>query len=199
MRARRELGRPSPGGYMLKPLQCTFRGMPPSAALEAHVRKQAAKLDRFFGRIMHCHVVIDASHRHHRHGKRYRVSIDMAVPHHEVAVARNPPQSRVIEDAYAAVDAAFHDAERRLDELAQRMRGYMKARGRERTPTARVTKIFADRGFGFLENEDGEEVYFHKNSVLRQAFRLLAPGTLVRYYEEAGEQGPQASTVEVVT
>jgi ribosomal subunit interface protein len=182
---------------MLLPMQCTFRGMAPSVAIEAHVRKQAAKLDRFFDRIMHCHVVIHASH-HHRHGKRYRVSIDLTVPHHELAVARTPEQTRFLQDAHAAVDAAFHEAERRLDELEQRMRGHVKDRGRHKAPTGRVTKVFADRGFGFLETNEGEEIYFHKNSVLREAFSHLVPGALVRYFEEAGENGPQASTVELV-
>jgi ribosomal subunit interface protein len=183
---------------MILPLQCTFRGMNPSAAIEAHVRKRAEKLDRFFDRITHCHVVIDANHRHHRHGQRYRITIDIQVPRHEIAVARHPSNDPVLDDAYAAIDTAFHEVERRLDELEQRMRGYMKSRGRQRAPTARVTKVFADRGFGFLENEDGQEVYFHKNSVLRESFRLLEPGTLVRYSEEDGENGPQASTVEIV-
>jgi ribosomal subunit interface protein len=171
--------------------------MSPSEALEAHVRKQAAKLERFFDRILHCHVIIEVSHRH-RHGRRYHVTIDLKVPRHEVAVARSASQDALLDDAYAAIDTAFHDAERCLDELEQRMRGRVKERGRERAPMARVVKIFADRGFGFLENEAGEEIYFHKNSVLREGFDGLVPGALVRYFEEAGEDGPQASTVEVV-
>jgi cold shock CspA family protein len=65
-------------------------------------------------------------------------------------------------------------------------------------PLARVTKVFGDRGFGFLENEDGVEIYFHRNSVLREAFAALSPGVLVRYFEEPGDEGPQASSVEVV-
>jgi ribosomal subunit interface protein len=182
---------------MLLPLQCTFRGMVPSDALEAHVRKQAAKLDRFFDRIMHCHVVIEANHRH-RHGSRYRVTIDMTVPRHELAVARNSTDNEFLADAYAAVDAAFQHAGRCLDQLEQRMRGRVKERGRQRSPTAVVSKVFIDRGFGFLETEAGEEIYFHKNSVLREQFHGLVPGVLVRYFEEIGEDGPQASTVEVV-
>jgi len=182
---------------MLLPLQCTFRGMPHSDSLEAHVRRRAAKLDRFFGRIGHCHVVVDLSHRHHRHGKRYRVSIDMTVTRrHELAIARAPTQNQFLEDAHAAVDRAFDDAERRLDDWEQRLRGYVKSH--QAPPLARVTKVFGDRGFGFLENEDGEEIYFHRNSVLREAFAALSPGVLVRYFEEAGDDGPQASSVEIV-
>jgi ribosomal subunit interface protein len=182
---------------MLLPLQCTFRGMPHSDALEAHVTRRASKLDRFFPRIGHCHVVVDLSHRHHRHGKRYRVSIDMTVTHrHEIAIARAPTQNEFLEDAHAAIERAFDEAERRLDDWEQRLRGYVKSH--RAPPLARVARIFGERGFGFLENEDGEEIYFHRNSVLRQAFAALAPGVLVRYHEEPGDYGPQASTVEVV-
>jgi len=42
------------------------------------------------------------------------------------------------------------------------------------------------------------EIYFHKNSVLGRAFPRLKVGTTVRFAEEQGERGPQASTVHVV-
>ncbi len=184
---------------MLLPLQCTFRGMPHSDSLEAHVRRRAEKLDRFFDRIMHCHVVIDLSNKHHRHGNRYRVTIDITVPRrHEIAIARAPSLDQPLEDAHAAIEGAFDDAERRLVDWEEKMRGAVRSSGRQHPATARVTKVFGERGFGFLENEDGEEIYFHRNSVLREAFAALAPGVLVRYHEEAGDDGPQASTVEVV-
>jgi cold shock CspA family protein len=49
--------------------------------------------------------------------------------------------------------------------------------------------------YGFLTSDDGREIYFHKNSVLGRAFPPLHVGTAVRFVEEAGEKGPQASTV----
>ena len=137
---------------MLLPLQCTFRGMPHSAALAAHVTRRAGKLDRFFGRIMHCHVVVDLNHRHHRHGKRYRVSIDMTVPRrHEIAIARAPSGKPFLEDAHAAIDHAFDDAERRLLDWEQRLRGHAKGHrvsllrdreGKSRRGGAGVVEIF---------------------------------------------------------
>lgn len=42
------------------PLQITFRNMDPSPAMEAIVREKAAKLDRFFERIVSCDVTIEA-------------------------------------------------------------------------------------------------------------------------------------------
>jgi cold shock CspA family protein len=178
------------------PLQITFRGMPHSDALEAHVRRRAEKLDRLFERLTSCRVVVEAGHRHHRHGNHYRVSIDMGVPRGELAVARAPGDKRELEDAHAAVDSAFDDAERRLEDWARRLRGEVKPR--RGAQTGRVTKLFADRGFGFLETEDGREIYFHRNSVLHARFDTLDRGTAVRFTEELGDDGPQASTVDVV-
>jgi cold shock CspA family protein len=42
------------------------------------------------------------------------------------------------------------------------------------------------------------EIYFHRNSVLDADFDKLKIGTEVRFVEEAGDKGPQASTVKVV-
>jgi cold shock CspA family protein len=41
-------------------------------------------------------------------------------------------------------------------------------------------------------------IYFHRNSVLKNAFDRLEIGSEVRFSEEAGEQGPQASSVTLV-
>jgi ribosomal subunit interface protein len=178
------------------PLQITFRGMPHSDSLDTHVRRRSDKLDRLFNRITSCHVVVEVSHRHHRQGKRYRVSINMMLPRGELAVSHAPQDERNLEDAHATVDQAFDEAERQLEDWSRRLRGDVKSRNVP--PVGHVTKIFGDRGFGFLETEDGREIYFHRNSVLHTSFDRLEPGTVVRYAEELGDDGPQASTVEVV-
>ncbi len=51
---------------------------------------------------------------------------------------------------------------------------------------------------GFIETADGNEIYFHKNSVLNDAFSRLKLGTAVAYVEEEGEKGSQASTVRLL-
>jgi cold shock CspA family protein len=55
-----------------------------------------------------------------------------------------------------------------------------------------------NEGYGFLMTPDGRELYFHRHSVLHDDFERLAVGTEVRFEEEEGEKGPQASTVQVV-
>jgi ribosome-associated translation inhibitor RaiA len=94
------------------PLQITFRAMPHSDSLETHVRRRAAKLDRICQRLMSCRVVLEAAHRRHRHGKRYRVCIDLGLPRGEIAVSHAPGDDRNVEDAHAIVDEAFDEAVR---------------------------------------------------------------------------------------
>ena len=52
--------------------------------------------------------------------------------------------------------------------------------------------------FGFLESADGREIYFHRNSVLDNAFSQLVSGSRVTFAEEMGEKGPQASTLKLL-
>jgi len=61
-----------------------------------------------------------------------------------------------------------------------------------------VVKIFPGEGYGFLEDDEGREIYFHRNSVLDGAFQRLEVGSEVRFAEEAGEKGPQASSVGLI-
>ena len=97
-----------------------------------------------------------------------------------------------------AINDAFKAAGRRLQDYARRQRGDIKTHAP--LPEARVSKIVPrERYYGFLTSDDGRDIYFHKNSVLGKAFPRLKVGTIVRFVEEAGEKGPQASTVRVVS
>ncbi len=178
---------------MAVPVQVTFRDIPPSEALTAHVEKRASKLETFSDRLMRCHVVLEAPHRHHRHGKRYHVRIDLHVPGKELVASKNLEEMK--EDLHAAIDDAFSDAERVLEEHERVIKD---DKAHKRPPHGIVAKLFVDRGYGFLTDGDGREIYFHKNSVLDGKFERLAVGTKVRYAEEDGDKGPQASTVHVV-
>ena len=59
----------------------------------------------------------------------------------------------------------------------------------------KVVRLFED--YGFAETPDGQEVYFHKNSVVDGGFDKLEVGSEVRLViaESEGVEGVQASTV----
>ncbi|MBN9161323.1 MAG: hypothetical protein BGO98_13835 [Myxococcales bacterium 68-20] len=107
---------------MQSPLRITMRDIPPSDAIEQHVRQRASKLERLCSTLTACHVTIETPHRHKTHGNHYRVRIDLSVPGTELVVARDPAERREHEDAYAAIDAAFEDAERMLKDHIQKKR-----------------------------------------------------------------------------
>jgi ribosomal subunit interface protein len=180
---------------MQSPVQVTFRDIPPSDALFAHVEKRAAKLDTFFDRIHTCHVVVEAPHRHRTKGKKFHCRIDIHLPGKELVVSKSPEEAK--EDAHVAIDDAFADAERALEAFARLIQPDTKTH--LKPPHGVVSKVFRDRGYGFIAADgDGHEVYFHQNSVVGARFEKLEPGTRVRYAEEDGDKGPQASTVYVI-
>jgi cold shock CspA family protein len=98
-------------------------------------------------------------------------------------------------DLYVAIRDAFDAARRHLQDQVRKARGDVKHH--EEMPTARVSTLFPDRGYGFLTTFDGREIYFHEHSVLGDKFTSLKVGMEVHFVEEPGEKGPQASTVRV--
>ena len=202
------------------PLQITFRNMPPSEAIENAVKEKAAKLESFYNRIMSCRVVVEAPHRHHHKGKAYQVRIDLTVPggelvinrapqrlaaaklnvsalsEEELAESHEPSKHAAHEDVYVAIRDAFNAAGRKLQDHARRQSGAVKVH--ESLAHARVSKLFPEEGYGFLETTEGREIYFHGNAVLQPGFDRLKVGAEVHFAEEQGEKGPQASTVRLV-
>lgn len=111
---------------MQVPLQVTFHGMDPSAAVEDRVRERATKLERLCDHIISCRVVIESPHKHHQHGQIFSVRIDVTVPQHEIVVSREPAQNHAHEDVYVAIRDAFDAAERRLEDHVRQQRGEVK-------------------------------------------------------------------------
>jgi ribosome-associated translation inhibitor RaiA len=131
---------------MLLPVQVTFRDMPSSAGLREYVRNRAAKLDSFYERITACRVVVEAFHRHHHHGKRFHVRIDLTVPGGELVVGRNTPDRLTHEDPYACLDEAFDDALRVIQDWSRRRRGDVKHHDHTRHADVRFAEELGDKG-----------------------------------------------------
>jgi ribosomal subunit interface protein len=173
------------------PLQITFRNMPHSEAIEAKINEKAARLDRYYDRIMSCRVVVEESQRRQHQGKLFSVHIDITAPGKELAVTRAEN-----EDPHVAVRDAFNTAARWLEEHARRKRGEVKTH--EAPPAGRIIRIVPDQSYGFIITPDHREIYFHRNSVLNDEFSQLRLGIAVTFIEEQGEKGPQAARVAVV-
>ncbi len=177
--------------------EITFRHLAKSPYIESLVRRQTAKLEKFCDHITSCRVAIERPQQHQRAGNPYRVRIDLTVPPgHEVVVDREPTDNDIHDELRTVVIDAFKAARRQLQELVDRQRKDVKT---HEEPHAFVMQLFRDEGWGFLQTPDGREIYFHRNSVLHNDFGRLAVGTEVRFEQEDGEKGPQATSVQIVS
>lgn len=178
------------------PVQVTFRDMDVSDAMRDACLKEAAKLERYHDRITGCRVVIAAPHRHHNKGTLYSVSVDLTLPGGEVVVNREHHEKHSHEDAYLAIRDSFRIARRQLEDFRRRQRGDVKTH--EPPPQGRIRELNKDDGFGFIETPDGRDLYFHANSVLNGEASSLEVGVEVKFIEEAGDEGPQATSIRLV-
>jgi ribosomal subunit interface protein len=157
-------------------------------AIREAVGERAEKLDHIYGNVINCNVAIESPRRRLAKSTFYSVHIDLTIPGKEIVVTREPH-----EDLYVAIGDAFEAAERQLQEVVEKRKG--KVKKHKGAPVGTVYRLFPTEGYGFIMTEDGREVYFHANSVLNSRFKKLKVGDEVRFVEEIGDQGPQASTV----
>jgi cold shock CspA family protein/ribosome-associated translation inhibitor RaiA len=178
---------------MQEPLQIGYRDVAPSAAVERAIRERAERLDTFYDRITRCRVVVEAPHRRQHRGRRFHVRVELTVPGRVIVVTRDPKAHQEYEDVYVAIRDAFDATTRQLEDYVRESRGFTKAH--EAPPEGRIARLVPTAGYGFIETADGREIYFHRNAVLDHPFERLEVGMPVRFAEEIGTRGPQASSV----
>jgi len=183
---------------MQVPVTLTFRNVHKNAALEDLVHRQAAKLERACDHIVSCRVAVEKPQEHQTSGNSFRVRLDVTVPpEHELVVKREAGEGDLHEQLPTVIRRAFGAMRRQLRKLVEKQHGDIKAHP-EQEMRGVVTRLFREQGYGFIKGLGGEEVYFHKNSLPENDFDRLEIGAGVRWVEQAGDKGPQASTVRIV-
>lgn len=185
-------------GYMHIEPQITFHDVERSEWVENYIAERMQKLDRFAEGITRCHVTLTREQGSHKKGNRYSVMVEVRVPpQHDLAVKKQKEIREMGTQLPAVINLAFGAIERQLKKMAALRRNEDKTQDGQ--PHGMVAKLF-DEGYGFIRAvDDDREIYFHRNSVLHGDFERLSVGTEVRFSAEDGEQGPQASTVQVVS
>jgi len=182
---------------MQVPLHIRIDDLPDAGQVRSEIEKAAESLERFHDRIVSCSVAVTAPDHRHRRGGLYDVHLTIKVPRRgEIIVSRRVGDKPERMHPGAAVREAFGEARRQLEDAVREARLDVKAHV---VPDhGRIARVFADRGYGFIETADAREVYFHRNSLVDAEFETLAPGAEVRFVESEGEKGPQASTVRLI-
>ena len=178
------------------PLQITFHNMQRSDAVEAKIRSRAEKLEKYCDSIIGCRIAIESPHHHHAAGSQFLVRVEVTVPGEKLVARREPDAHHAYTDVYVAIRDAFDTMRRQLEDYERRRRRQVKA---HETPLhGRVVELNPEENFGRIETSDGRLVYFHRDSVIGADFDALEVGAEVRFDEEMGDRGPQASTVHVI-
>jgi cold shock CspA family protein len=173
------------------PLEISYRGVDKTESIDALIREKAERLERFCNYLSSCRIAVEKPQAHQERGSGYRVRIDMTVPlGHELVAHRGASEGEPNRGASARG--------------AGGLRGRRTAETGNEAPSGAAGSgagggDFSGRRLRVLEDSGGRQIYFHRNSVINEDFEALRAGTGVRFVEEAGDKGPQATTVQVLS
>lgn len=60
-----------------------------------------------------------------------------------------------------------------------------------------IKSLVKGRGFGFIQTEDGTDIFFHRTGLQSVDFDLLEEGQAVEFETEPGPKGPRAVNIKV--
>ena len=109
---------------MQSPLTITFRNLAPSEAVEEHVRRRFADLEKVYPRIVGGEVVVEAPQKRKVTGRAFKVHVRVEVPGPDINVTRQIGQSGAAEDVSLAINEAFETTGRLLLERKREMAGH---------------------------------------------------------------------------
>jgi cold shock CspA family protein len=182
---------------MQVPLELTYNEVPRIGWIDDYVKERVDRLDRMCDDIIACRVAIEREQHSKHKGNPYRARVEITLPQKKDLVAHKHGTVENLDvQLRPIIRQTFEAVEKQLNKEMQRRRGNVK---HHEEPQALVVRLFPEQDYGFIKSPvDGEEYFFHRNAVLHGDFDRLEPGTQVRFEPEMGEQGPQASTVQII-
>ncbi len=154
------------------------------------IEEELARLQKHSNEpILHARVELIGT-AHHRHGA-FEIHLAANVPGQTLTVTRQG------EYVLPVIVEAFNALDRRIRDHSGAKQQQVKAH-EEYIHKGRVARLFPEEGYGFIATPGGAEVYFHSHALKRGVFEKLTEGLAVEFGQEEGDQGPQASWVQVV-
>ena len=63
--------------------------------------------------------------------------------------------------------------------------------------TGKIKKVVRERGFGFISDTDGREIFFHQSSLVEKNFDALKEEQSVEFEIEDSPKGPRAVNISI--
>jgi cold shock CspA family protein/ribosome-associated translation inhibitor RaiA len=148
------------------------------------IEEELARLQKHYhDPILHARVELIGT-GHHKLGA-FEIHLVATVPGDTITLIR---QGELV---LPLIVEAFDALDRRLEAHAEVVQQKVKVH-EEAAHHGRIVRLFSERDYGFIETDDGEEVYFHAHAVKKGHFNNLTPGMKVKLGVEMGDKGPQA-------
>lgn len=177
-------------------LKIQYMGIRESDTVSAAIWDYVEHLERLSNQIMSCHVLISRPARKKHKGSIYHIKIRLHLRGTDIIIDRDKENNTSHEDVYVALRDAFDAAKRKVEDYVRVQSGQVKQR--IQPMHARIIRIFHNEGCGFLLAEDQREIYFHRNALINGDFENLKVGQEVHFSEEQGENGPQATSLQLI-
>ena len=183
---------------MQSPPNVVFRNLDPSPAIEEHIHRRIAELEKYHSGIIACNVTVIAEKQKHVTGREFKVNLFLSVPGPDIHISRSVGRSQAEEDVNLAIHEAFDAARRSLKEQERKMGG-QEVKHHPPVLHGKIDRLFEGEGYGFIKADDGREVYFERDNLTVGDWDKLGVDAKVRFREENGEKGLYATNVAVMS
>ncbi len=174
-------------------LQVDVRNLTMRKVWQEKIDEEKEKLGRHHpGLIRHLRVTIEGT-RHHKEGG-YEILLVATVPNDTVVVKRKG------EKVIPLLVDAFNTLGLQLKELQRKRR--QTAKVQESIPFSDlqgvIDRLFIEESYGFIVTKDGQDIYFHENSLKDLTLNQLTIGDEVLFGQTENAEGPCAAWVKAV-
>lgn len=173
-------------------LQIESRNVAMAPRWKTEIERRMADLQLGHDDLIHGRVTLTKNRHHKKALNVAEALVVVTLPGRRTITARK--EEKTFEEA---IRAAFLAMETELQKCRDK-RGSHEVRVAPLPLRGVVCKLFPQEGYGFILQEGGGEVYFHRNAVHDLTFEELQDGMEVALNVEAGEKGPQATTVNAL-
>jgi cold shock CspA family protein/ribosome-associated translation inhibitor RaiA len=173
-------------------LQIESRNVGMTPRWKQEIEERMADLQRGHDDILHGRVTLTKNPHHKKAKNVAEALVVVSLPGRHTFTARK--EEKTFEEA---IRAAFFSMDIELKKYREK-RASIEIRIPPVPRRGVVCKLFPQEGYGFILQEGGGEVYFHRNALHDMTFEDLQDGMEVAFNVEEGEKGPQASTVNPV-
>ncbi|PWJ20575.1 HPF/RaiA family ribosome-associated protein [Jannaschia seohaensis] len=174
----------------------SYHNVDRSPAVDELVHRRIAMLEKRDDRITGCEVTLEAPQKKMRHGRVFRVRLNLHMPGPDLSISREISQGSAQDDLILAVNRAFSAAEKALKKRKKVMAG-IEVKHHPPVLHGAIVELEPELGHGWLEADDGRRVYFQRDGLTSQDWDRLQTGTRLRFREMIGEKGPYATGVTI--